>query len=232
MRHGYTVSDLHLFTHWSTAGREMPGIVAAARRADFLVLNGDIFDFRWSTFPTLERTVSAAAGWLDELAAECPRCQLVYLMGNHDRMAAMTGPLAKLAARRGNFLWHSSHLQIHGALFLHGDLALRADQVNPFQRTLRQKQWKPGPAARMIYRSLTRARVQCLAKGFNPPRRCARRILRSLAQHGSPTQQIVRDVYFGHTHRPFRDFEYKGVRFHNTGAAVRGLRMDLLEIRL
>lgn len=232
MRHGYAVSDLHLFTHWSTAGREMPGIVAAARKADFLVLNGDIFDFRWSTLPTLERTVSAAVGWLDELAAECPRCRLIYVMGNHDRMAAMTEPLTSLSARRGNFHWHSSHMQIHGALFLHGDLALRTDRVNPFHRPLRQKQWKPGPAARMIYRSLTTARVQCLAKSFNPPRHCARRILQSLAEHASGAQRSVRDIYFGHTHRPFRDFEYKGVRFHNTGAAVRGLRMDLLEIRL
>jgi UDP-2,3-diacylglucosamine hydrolase len=232
MRHGYAVSDLHLFTHWSTAGREMPAIVAAAKRADFLVLNGDIFDFRWSTLPTLQRTVSAAVGWLDELAAECPRCRLVYVMGNHDRMAAMMGPLTRLSARRENLLWHTSHLQIHGALFLHGDLALKADRASPFQRTLRQKQWKPGRAARMIYRSLTAARVHCLAKGFNPPRRCAKRILQSLTEHGSETQRNVRDVYFGHTHRPFRDFEYEGVRFHNTGAAVRGLRMDLLEIRL
>ncbi|MCY2929702.1 MAG: metallophosphoesterase [Planctomycetota bacterium] len=232
MRHGFTVSDLHLFTHWSTAAREMPAIVAAARRSDFLVLNGDIFDFRWSTLPTLERTVTAAVGWLDELAAACPRCRVVYLMGNHDRMSAMTAPLAKLSGRRGNFLWHSSHMQIHGALFLHGDLALRADLANPFQRTLRGKQWKPGPAARMIYRSLTAARVHCLAKRFNSPRHCAKRILRSLAQHGEGLDRSIRDVYFGHTHRPFHDFMYDGVRFHNTGAAIRGLRMNLLEIRL
>ena len=31
----------------------------------------------------------------------------------------------------------------------------------------------------------------------------------------------VRDVYYGHTHLPIDGFEYDGLRFHNTGSAVR-----------
>jgi UDP-2,3-diacylglucosamine hydrolase len=232
MRHGYAVSDLHLFTRWSTARREMPAIHAAARQADFFVLNGDIFDFRWSTLPTVERTVAAAVAWLEGLTADHPRCRVVYLMGNHDRLAAMTGPLEALADRQSNFAWHASHVRIHDALFLHGDLALRAGRRNPFARRLRRRQWKPGKAVHVAYRSLVAAGVHCLARRFNGPRRCARRILRSLAEHGNHIGQEIRDVYFGHTHRPFTDFEYRGVRFHNTGAAIRGLEMNLLRVRV
>jgi UDP-2,3-diacylglucosamine hydrolase len=32
----------------------------------------------------------------------------------------------------------------------------------------------------------------------------------------------TRDCYFGHTHLPFADYEAEGIRFHNTGSAIRG----------
>ena len=42
----------------------------------------------------------------------------------------------------------------------------------------------------------------------------------------------VRDVYFGHTHKPVLDYTYDGVRFRNGGATVKGLRFHILELEL
>ena len=78
------VSDLHLFARRSEAPRYAEAIRTAARRSAVLVLGGDIFDFSWSTLPTVEDTVEAAFHWLQHLAAEHPHCQIHYLLGNHD----------------------------------------------------------------------------------------------------------------------------------------------------
>ena len=64
--------------------RYAEAIRTAARRSAVLVLGGDIFDFSWSTLPTLEDTVEAAFHWLQRLAGEHPQCQIHYLLGNHD----------------------------------------------------------------------------------------------------------------------------------------------------
>ncbi len=42
----------------------------------------------------------------------------------------------------------------------------------------------------------------------------------------------VTDVYFGHTHLDFVDYEYGGVRFHNTGSSIRGLRSRVLRVEV
>ena len=46
---GYVVSDLHLLTRRTAAGSHRSRLTTAAAAADYFVLNGDIFDFRWST---------------------------------------------------------------------------------------------------------------------------------------------------------------------------------------
>ena len=33
---------------------------------------------------------------------------------------------------------------------------------------------------------------------------------------------VTGDCYFGHTHLPFRDRVFDGVRFHNTGSGIAG----------
>jgi hypothetical protein len=34
----------------------------------------------------------------------------------------------------------------------------------------------------------------------------------------------LQDVYFGHTHKPITDYAWNGLRFHNTGAMIHGVR--------
>ena len=74
---GHVLSDLHLFTSRSDGERWEDDIAGAAGEGDFLVLNGDIFDFRWSTLPSVDATLDAAVAWLDRWLVEFPRCRFV-----------------------------------------------------------------------------------------------------------------------------------------------------------
>ena len=104
MTHGISfVSDLHLFARRSDAPRYAEAIRTAARRSAVLVLGGDIFDFSWSTLPTLEDTVEAAFHWLQHLAAEHPQCQIHYLLGNHDYCQPFLDYLERHAAPHPEF---------------------------------------------------------------------------------------------------------------------------------
>ncbi len=84
MASGHVISDLHLFAHRSVADSYMRDIRRAAAESDFFVLNGDIFDFRWSTLPTADDSLDAAVAWLRALVTEHPHCRFFYTVGNHD----------------------------------------------------------------------------------------------------------------------------------------------------
>jgi UDP-2,3-diacylglucosamine hydrolase len=60
MPRGLVISDLHLFSPRSKAVELLVGIQEKLASADVLVLNGDIFDFRWSTLPDTQATIVAA----------------------------------------------------------------------------------------------------------------------------------------------------------------------------
>jgi len=57
---GIVLSDLHLFARRSQAADCMHRLRTELATVRVLVLNGDIFDFRWSTLRDLETTVAAA----------------------------------------------------------------------------------------------------------------------------------------------------------------------------
>jgi len=229
---GYVISDLHLFAQRSVAEAYLPEIRAAAAEADFFVLNGDMFDFRWSVLPTVEDTVEAALEWLRDLISAHRQCRFFYILGNHDRLRLFTERLAALAAEEDNLQWVGSYLRIGTALFLHGDVriagARRLGFARPFRRRVRQR----GRFLSACYRAVVSVGVHRLIALTNRPRRFARRILRALgAEHTGLTEGLT-DVYFGHTHRPFTDYRYGGLTFHNTGSAIRGMRCNLVAVRL
>ena len=228
--HGYVISDLHLFARRSSAERLLDGMRNAAERADFLVLNGDIFDFRWSTLGSHERTLSAAVGWLRELAEDHSRCRIFFIMGNHDGLTCFARRLEPLAEELANFDWHPTHLRVGQSLFFHGDLPLDRRPAW-FERTFTPAERARGKTLNLAYECFVATRMHRPLTAMHTPRRSARRIVRSLAHPGGELADGVTDVYFGHTHRAFSDYQYGGMSFHNTGAAVRGLRSTLLKVR-
>jgi UDP-2,3-diacylglucosamine hydrolase len=228
---GYVISDLHLFTHRTVIDDHLDNLHQAAAEADFFVLNGDVFDFRWTTLGSIEKTTHAAIDELETFAQKYPQCRFFYIMGNHDAFEPFARHLDELAERRDNFFWHPSHLRIGNQLFLHGDLALDDDFPDPFQRELLPAAKKKGRSAQMGYRMIVAARVHRFICWFHSPQWCARRILRSLREHHPNLAEGLSDVYFGHIHNPFSNFRYDGVTFHNTGSTVRHLRCRMLAVR-
>ena len=232
MKRGYAVSDLHLFAYRSAADSHLPMVRQAASEADFMVLNGDIFDFRWARFPTSEHAMDAAVEWLRALARDHPECRFFYIMGNHDALAPMAARLDALAGEQPNLDWHPSHFRINDALFLHGDIPLERKGLSPFERNLVHEERNWGRFAEKAYHVAIHCRMHRLVSLVHWPTRCARRILHSLYEHGRDLVEGITDVYFGHTHAPFSDFHYRGVRFHNSGAAVRGTQPVVLPVRI
>jgi len=224
-RRGLVVSDLHLFARRSRGEACFQSLRADLASVDLLVLNGDIFDFRWSTLRNHDATVDAAASWLRKLAADFPRCEVHYVLGNHDCLTLFRERLSLLCSRHPRLHWHEHHLRLAAALFLHGDCAVRRMDL-PALRAYRRA-WEHdrqrGSLAATAYFVADRAGLTRLAHDWRFPReRTVARIARYLdhAQAGWRTQ--IRDAYFGHTHLAFSGQQQEGVTFHNTGSAIRG----------
>lgn len=232
LRSGHVVSDLHLFAHRSEAGQQMSPLRQVAGDGDFLVLNGDIFDFRWTTLAGTDETAHAAVDWLASLVLGAPGCDVFYVLGNHDRMAFFAHHLEALSQEAANFHWHPTHVRIGSCLFLHGDLVFDRACEDPFGVALGQADRVRGVAMNLGYRALIATRAHRVAHPFFYPRRCARRITQCLQQAHPELADGVSDVYFGHTHRSFTDFRYNGMMFHNTGSAVRHMASRLLPVQV
>jgi UDP-2,3-diacylglucosamine hydrolase len=67
---------------------------------------------------------------------------------------------------------------------------------------------------------------------YHTPKRCARRLLRSVAAGRLGSREGLTDIFFGHTHVPFSDFTYGGVTFHNTGSCIRKLAFNPVRFRI
>jgi UDP-2,3-diacylglucosamine pyrophosphatase LpxH len=224
MRRGFVVSDLHLFAQRSRAPSLQHHLDEAMGRADFVVLNGDIFDFKWSTLPSVEDTIRAALAWLECLARVNPATDLHYLLGNHDALEAFVRRLPTLAERLPNFHWHATHLRIGSAFFTHGDLSARSTVDGQPVRRLERKAVQKRELLHESYNYLVALKVHNVVRMTHGRRQSARRMLRLLAALDPRETEGVVDVYSGHTHVSFRDHEEGGYRFHNTGSAIRGLR--------
>lgn len=42
----------------------------------------------------------------------------------------------------------------------------------------------------------------------------------------------VENIFFGHTHVPFKDFQYEGIAFHNSGSMIRGLESHVFQFEV
>ncbi len=232
MKHGWVVSDLHIFAARSDGARWLPELNRTARESDFLVLNGDIFDFRWTRLPTVAQTVQEAARMMGVLALANPACDIHYVLGNHDCLEPFVRELEKLAMERANFRLHHTHVRLGPVLFLHGDLALGGKKHDPWTRPLMAAEKRKGPVAGRVYRWAVTARLHRVPELLHGRNRTARRIHGRLNLAGDSRWQGVERVYFGHTHRPYASHVVEGVEFHNTGSAIRHGRHNFAKVEL
>jgi UDP-2,3-diacylglucosamine hydrolase len=216
------VSDLHLFASRSSADSHFDAIVQAARISDHCVLGGDIFDFRWSIYPSAEATAEAAMKWLETFLEHTPGCSVHFLLGNHDDHPLLHERLPRLAAPENHFDWNRFYLRLGDTLFLHGDVADRTvtaagleEQRNQFHHGSRS------PLQHRLYKMAVQAHLHRLAPpAVYPKKRVARRILSYMEHIGQGPETGVSHVCFGHTHRPVDNYHLGNVTFHNCGAPI------------
>lgn len=228
----YWVSDLHLFSRRSVAHQLDECIAETARDADLMILGGDIFDFSWSTKGSVDKSVEAAAQWLRQLAAAAPDCQFHFLVGNHDNHQRFIDRLQILQLEIPNLEWHPYFLRIGNSLFLHGDAADAG--ANARKLALRRSRWLNAAPKRLFWHYLydfaITVRLHRMTSSLMYRERwVVRRLLRYLEEVGHGRLTGLRHVYFGHTHVPMSHYEYQGIRFHNGGAAIKGLECRILE---
>jgi UDP-2,3-diacylglucosamine hydrolase len=229
----YFVSDLHLFANRSKADRYLDDMLEAAARADYFVLGGDIFDFCWARTRSHSHTVEKAVAWLRTLLEASGRCEFHYVMGNHDYHEQFVAKLPELEQSLPNFHWHRYYVRLGSNLFLHGDVADREDH-NAQTLAMARDEWldapRRGPFLSRLYDVVVLTRLhKPLPHLVFSKRTVARRILKYLDEIGQGPSSGVKDVYFGHTHKPIKNYRLGGLVFHNGGVAIKGMKFRILE---
>ncbi len=234
MRYGATISDLHLFSHHSSLDRYHDRIQQAAREAEVFVLNGDIFDFKWSRHGVFSSSVTAAVRFLKSLAEAHPHCHFRVILGNHDAVPPYVAALEELSASHANLEWHEFACVIQNRLFLHGD-TINAGNTNNAIRRFRSRLQQPAnghPLQRMAHLAVHGSHVPWVAWKVFPRRILASRILSYLENEDWLDGRGIEHIYFGHTHQAFEDFYFRGYLFHNCGSATHGARMRVVRFQL
>lgn len=230
MRIGATVSDLHLFSHHSRMDRYFAHMEEVASVAEAFVLNGDIFDFKWSEHGIFSRSVQAAEHFLRKLAEDHPDCHFHVVLGNHDAVPPYRRCLEELASQHVNLDWHEFACQLEDRVFLHGDV-IHAGSSNAAVRAFRSRLQHPARGLawhKWAHSAVHRSRVPWAAFRMLPKRLLAVRLLAYLENENWLNGRPVRHIYFGHTHSDFEDFSFRSYRFHNCGSATHGARLRLV----
>ena len=217
------VSDLHLFAERSRGEQYRPALVTAARRSQWCVLGGDIFDFRWSTLPSLRATLEAARDWLNQLVKDAPNTRFHLVLGNHDDHPLFRSELPTVCeATDGQFEWSRYLWRLGDAVFLHGDVAdRRMSDLHLRERRDTTRHDQPGKLQHGAYRWVVRTGLHEIIPVVRySRRRVASRISHYLRAMKCGPEAGVRQVCFGHTHRDLDEYHYKGLVFHNGGAPI------------
>lgn len=226
LKQGLVISDLHLFSRRSVGEQLLEEMCRECREIDLLVLNGDTFDFRWSCHSSEEASLKAASDWLGRCSEIFPGKEIHFILGNHDCLRPFRDEVERLSRSIATLHFHEHHLQLGRLLFLHGDCANRGmskaklDAYREFWSKDRQR----GEAGRKFYDVVDATGAgKLFHRLYFPQAATVKRVATYLDEVFPDWRSQYDDCYFGHTHMPFRDHEHEGVRFHNSGSAVRGM---------
>jgi len=227
---GTTFSDLHLLAerqpdrHWDKWMHRW------RTEYDLCILNGDIFDFRWSRDRDRVRSLQKAETWLKRLLEPHERAHIVVLQGNHDSCPHYQLLLKKLRAEYPHFHWQEHWWVMGDKVFLHGDVpdisgemealqAYRSHHIGLGMKT-------PHPIRHWFYKSMTRAGITGSITRMLPWKNQCKRTDVFLKTQLGHRYDTITDVYLGHTHVHYADYEHAGTRFHNCGAPFKGARFQ------
>jgi UDP-2,3-diacylglucosamine hydrolase len=213
----------------------MAALDSAIAESDVFVLNGDVFDFRWSVLASEEETIHAALEWLGGLLGRHPGCAFHYVLGNHDCLQSFTEALTKFESTQPNLTCHPYYLRLGDTLFLHGDVAMRnmdAEGLEAYRSFWRYHKRK-GPLMNWVWDA---AFLLNLHRGIHrmafPPQIAVKRVRHYIDSIGEGPGSGIRSVYFGHTHMALPGYAHGGIQFFNGGAALQGLEFNILRARV
>lgn len=213
----------------------MGDLHAAISECDLFVFNGDIFDFKWSVYPSETDTIRAALNWLKSILDRHSNCEFHYVLGNHDCLRSFTAALAQFESTQPRLTCHPHYFRLGDVLFLHGDVAMAKMDAQGLENY--RAKWlqhrRQGRLMNMVYDTafwlnLHRG-VQCVAF---PRRRSVTRVRYYLDRVGQGPETGVSAVYFGHTHVALCGYLHKGIEYHNGGATLPGVRFRILRARI
>ncbi len=195
-------------------------------RIDTLVLNGDTFDFRWSMHPSEKSSIHAALLWMERLAVQFEGRRIHYVFGNHDCLRSFRTRVEEFALHNKVLRLHDASVRLGHALFLHGDCSI--PQMTGARLAAYREAWSKdrpfGPVNSGLYAIAASTGVGKLLHQYYFPRQATvGRVSRYLDEVSPEWRQGTVDCFFGHTHMPFRNHVEGGIRFHNTGSAIRGM---------
>ncbi|SHL28891.1 UDP-2,3-diacylglucosamine hydrolase [Desulfatibacillum alkenivorans DSM 16219] len=234
MKQGVVVSDLHMFAQRSKAHEMMSQIGDLIAKSDMLVLNGDTFDFRWTTLPSVDYTIKEAIDWIDGLSKSFPNCKIHVVCGNHDCRGEYLSALEDLIAKNASVSWYEHFMSMNNLLFLHGDCDTRHTKVDKFVH------WsEPYETSKKVSRVLALAYDQANKSGLtafaqklaSPPHKASKKVFSYMSEIAPDILEHAEHVYFGHSHVPFSNYEYNGLHFHNTGCAVSSMEFNPIHFR-
>jgi len=229
------LSDLHMFSRRSIYAEHERQILECVGEARNIVLGGDIFDFSWTTLPSIDHTIDAAMQWLAHLVESNSSCQFYYLLGNHDCHDHFVRRLAENCEHHENLHWEPFFLRMGTSVMLHGDAVHTRQRTNQSLAIARNQrhQYKQPRYRHGIYDLAIRSRIHRVVGTLaNPKKIIARRIWEYLQNERVDMATEIEDVYFGHTHVPMHDFSFRGVNFHNGGASISGLQFHMVPMRI
>ncbi len=229
----FFISDLHMYSSRSTAELQLDRLQELALQSQCIVLGGDIFDFKWSVHRSTERSIEHAIRWLEGLVDRAPHCRFVYLLGNHDAHPEFVAILDRLAFDRPMLEWQPHVKRIHNCAFLHGDiLDLGFDHQMIDARRLRENQKTlPSNYRHWLYDRVVQMHLhRVIGQVARPHAWVLKKLAQYLGDNGLDAAHGITDVYFGHTHRELDGVLHQGMRFHNGGAAIRGIRFRIVPI--
>lgn len=227
MRKGIVISDLHLLS-WRSVGEErFEEVSKQLEGVDTLVLNGDIFDFRWALQPH-SKSIPWTLDWLSQLTSKFSHLDIHFIPGNHDCLPDFVAGINDIEGIQIK----PHHLVLGRNLFLHGDAATYRMDRKGFHRF--RAGWEDDkPNHKVKARFYDVADLLKLSELSHHLWFAGDIAVQRVAWHLDKVRpgwvEQIDDCFFGHTHMPFQDVSKHGLRFHNTGSAIRGMKFLPLE---
>lgn len=205
---------------WSTAASGM------LDDKQWIMLGGDIFDFRWAEHTSHHQTLDAIRSWLEQLFTRYPDARVAYVLGNHDSHPEMFPLLNDLSRAYSRFVWDPVWVRLGDCLFCHGDM-LDAGGGGAKLATYRQQFHHERPASRMAHRAYDAAVAIRLHRAIptlrHRPLATCQRLAAYLWLENIPQMSEITRVFFGHTHMPVDGYRIEKLTFFNPGASLKHL---------